>query len=381
LEGTVVGAIFAFIIYRVFGDSRAEVTLPVIVIWLSFCAFFRNGARHGYAAVVAGFTPMVLLLGASSPTIDRAYDRIEKTFIGIGIYLIIDNFVFPVKLEDGVRTATLGAIAAARTFADQSIRGIERLMKEIEFHERQRAQSLRDEGGELDDAAEVIGPALSFPAKETLSDEDFAKSQENIKLAGGSLSTVQQFVTTGEILLKLAVHEPAIVSKPFPIAEYGVLFGGLQEFCNKGSSLLLAIEGFHAALQTIRLQEDQVLGTILNLSYMARNLCEMQSSVDLALFKAYNALRLLFETGEVGVGFSDICCLSRALEQLLDRVDEQFRIHYTGGVHTNSVVVSVRDLSLPPLLAWQNVFESSCELVKAIAGLGNSISLVRDSEV
>jgi hypothetical protein len=40
-----------------------EISAPILVIWIGICAFFRDGPRHGYAALVAGFTPIVLFLG------------------------------------------------------------------------------------------------------------------------------------------------------------------------------------------------------------------------------------------------------------------------------------------------------------------------------
>jgi hypothetical protein len=366
LEGTVIGAIFSFFIFRLLGNA-IEVTYPSIVIWLSICAFFRNGARHGYAAVVAAFTPMVLLLAQQSPSLDRAYDRIEKTFIGVAIYLAIDNLVLPVALKDGIRAATLNALATARTFTDQSIQGVNALMKEI--HERQRAQSLTSTSS-VSSSASLF---TSAPAP-ALSDADFVKSRQSINNARASLAVFQVAVATAEGLLKLAVHEPAIFTRPFPLSEYTVLFRGFVDFSDKGACLLLAIEGFHRALDMIKEQTEAVFAQIINLSFMARKLCELQSSVDVALQKAFSALRLLFETGEVGVGFFDICSLSRTLEQLLTKVDEHFRQQYRDEATT------FVNLSLLPLLAWQNVFESSCDLVGSIATLGDAISLISDAE-
>ena len=38
-------------------------TWPVLVLWLGVAAFFKEGPRHGYAALVAGFTPIALFYG------------------------------------------------------------------------------------------------------------------------------------------------------------------------------------------------------------------------------------------------------------------------------------------------------------------------------
>ena len=69
LEGTVLGSVYAFFMFSVTQSSFVEgrcpvqVALPVLVGWTFLCAFFREGERHGYAALVAGFTPVVLFLG------------------------------------------------------------------------------------------------------------------------------------------------------------------------------------------------------------------------------------------------------------------------------------------------------------------------------
>ena len=72
LEGTVLGSVYAFFMFSItqssFMDGRCpmHIALPVLVGWTFLCAFFREGERHGYAALVAGFTPVVLFLGGSS---------------------------------------------------------------------------------------------------------------------------------------------------------------------------------------------------------------------------------------------------------------------------------------------------------------------------
>jgi hypothetical protein len=64
---------------------------------------------YRYAAVVAGFTPIVLFLG-NTPAAgvlagqDGAWQRVMNTFIGIGIYLIIDNFIYPNRSDDALRS-------------------------------------------------------------------------------------------------------------------------------------------------------------------------------------------------------------------------------------------------------------------------------------
>jgi Fusaric acid resistance protein-like len=118
LEGTVVGAVYAFTMFQIFGCATSkcgtEISTPVLVIWLAICSFFRDGPRHGYAAIVAGFTPIVLFLGNTPSTADGAWMRVEMTFIGIGIYLLIDNLILPNRTDVALRAGVLKSIEETR---------------------------------------------------------------------------------------------------------------------------------------------------------------------------------------------------------------------------------------------------------------------------
>ena len=118
LEGTVVGAVYAFTVYQIFGcgtnKCESNISTPVLVFWLALCSFFRDGPRHGYAAIVAGFTPIVLFLGNTPSTAAGAWERVELTFTGIGIYLVIDNFIFPNRTDVALRAGVLKSIAVTR---------------------------------------------------------------------------------------------------------------------------------------------------------------------------------------------------------------------------------------------------------------------------
>ena len=118
LEGTVIGAVYSFTMYSIFGCGKSkcgiEISTPVLIIWLAFCAFFRDGPRHGYAAIVAGFTPIVLFLGNTPSTAAGAWQRVEETWIGVGIYLIIDNLILPNRTADALREDVLLCVTETR---------------------------------------------------------------------------------------------------------------------------------------------------------------------------------------------------------------------------------------------------------------------------
>jgi uncharacterized membrane protein YgaE (UPF0421/DUF939 family) len=118
LEGTVIGAVYSFTMYQIFGCEKnkcgLEISTPVLVVWLAFCAFFRDGPRHGYAAIVAGFTPIVLFLGNTPSTAEGAWQRVEETWIGVGVYLLIDNLILPNRTDEALREGVLLCVAETR---------------------------------------------------------------------------------------------------------------------------------------------------------------------------------------------------------------------------------------------------------------------------
>ena len=91
-----------------------DISTPVIVIWLAFCAFFRDGPRHGYSALVAGFTPIVLFLDGTSSTSNGAWQRVEETWIGVGVYLLIDNLIVPNRTDVALRAGVRQSMQEAR---------------------------------------------------------------------------------------------------------------------------------------------------------------------------------------------------------------------------------------------------------------------------
>jgi hypothetical protein len=131
LEGTVIGAIFAVLISQIFTcathvcDERLHV--PALTIWVLVCAFFREGPQHGYAAVVAAFTPVVLLLSTKA-SLPSAWGRIFENFIGIAIYLIIDNVFFPKRTYPAIKTLVLKGIDETRVMISESVNAVEVLI-------------------------------------------------------------------------------------------------------------------------------------------------------------------------------------------------------------------------------------------------------------
>eukprot|EP01039_Chlorochromonas_danica_P007534 gene7533-8332_t len=133
LEGTVVGAMYAVLVYIIFScDSKRcgyWVNIPSMTLWVFVCGCFRDGPMHGYSATVASFTPAVIILGHSNDIIGAAWGRIEETFIGIGIYLIIDNVFFPKRIYPSVKASVLQCIEHTRVVFNECVQGVQYVVK------------------------------------------------------------------------------------------------------------------------------------------------------------------------------------------------------------------------------------------------------------
>ena len=388
LEGTVIGAIFSFIIFQGLGARSYLVTIPALVLWLALCAFFRDGARHGYAAVVAGFTPMVLLLGNTPASLFTAYSRIEKTFFGIVIYLVVDNFVLPVKVESSVKAQVLQSIAASREMFQFAFDCVGLLMHEVN-RQRTRTNSLlshqvnvpviTSRGGSSGSGAGFHpgsgpGPGPGSGAGAEVAAEA-AALQASLRHTVSAKDKLTEALRAANALLALSVHEPEIWSRAFPQAQYAQLIKQLGELSLQGDSLILAIQGLSTALASLRIKEDlQGLSEHLaTFSFMASKLVALAPTVDEALARVHESLNLLYETGAQGAGFGAVCSLSRLIDSLLIKLDEHFRSFYMQDLKN-------ADLDCAFILAWQNVFETCVDTIKALSKVGEAILAVRDVE-
>lgn len=181
LEGTVIGAIYSYIILQSFqcginsyittsssqNDSSQVIDspsicrsdfllIPVIVIWVAICTLFRNGVQHGYSANVASFTPIILLLGTTKTDINNAWGRIQETFIGIFVYLIVDNLIYPNRIYPAMKDSVLKSIKETKIMFTESIQAVEKLLS---FEHLSIALSKRYDNI-LEDSSPLESPSL-----------------------------------------------------------------------------------------------------------------------------------------------------------------------------------------------------------------------------
>lgn len=87
-----------------------------VILWIGFCALFREVDQHGYAAVVSGITSIVLVFGntgTETPEV-TAWERVAMTFLGVFVYLVIDNTIFPSRINETLRNSTADVVVHVR---------------------------------------------------------------------------------------------------------------------------------------------------------------------------------------------------------------------------------------------------------------------------
>eukprot|EP00611_Tribonema_gayanum_P028572 TRINITY_DN737_c0_g1_i3.p1 TRINITY_DN737_c0_g1~~TRINITY_DN737_c0_g1_i3.p1 ORF type:complete len:903 (+),score=232.72 TRINITY_DN737_c0_g1_i3:1173-3881(+) len=125
LLGSVMGAIYAWMLTSfTIGDSvdmlsssikrTAIIGLPP---WIALCCFFRHSPTHGYAAVVAAFTAVLIMVGIFTPAVHQAYSpvvRIQNTIIGVVLYFALDNIIWPARAITALQRHLAGGLGVMR---------------------------------------------------------------------------------------------------------------------------------------------------------------------------------------------------------------------------------------------------------------------------
>ena len=97
LTGTVLGAMWGYVLLILFGDAPFGVVLPLLAAWTALFALVRASPRTAYLGLVAKFTPLIIALDSTRTSDKRlfAYRRIEQNLIGILAFVLIEFVVAP----------------------------------------------------------------------------------------------------------------------------------------------------------------------------------------------------------------------------------------------------------------------------------------------
>eukprot|EP01035_Chromulina_nebulosa_P018818 gene18818-24588_t len=332
--GTVIGSVYAFSMYEAMNCSSyvstnkpttgfscgATNTIPVLLLWLGVCCYFREGPRYGYAALVAGFTPIVLLDGYVPGTSSGAWARVQKTIIG----------------------------SAKRKSMRQLELDVQDIAVDVDMN------SDIDHQLDINTYEKCLEHLLVVDKKW----KQFDLSQK--KLSG---------------MLKLVIYDPEIWHKPFPVQAYNNLNNNFKRLIESVNTLSQATRYLQAAM----LKNDSSINSkssksqLNSYEHMSHRIFTVVIRTTTALNMSREALQRLYHNDLYG-DMTALITLSRYFDLLLNEIDEHFRIY----LQTHPFDPKGIDISI--VLTWQNVFEAECDLIKNISALGVTLHSVRNVE-
>jgi len=265
LEGTVVGAIYSFAVYEVFscnkGNCQVYQIYPAIMFCVGLSSLFREGPRHGYAAVVAAFTPIVLLDQKDATIgLDGAYGRIQETFLGIVIYLFIDNVILPRRMYPVLKSAVLSSILETLHTFTEIVSTIDTVLK----HE-----------GDGADSVSAI----------------FKISHDHLQLVYEHTKSLTASISTQESSLKLVVFEPELWYRTVPTIAYEKLLHCFSAILQSTQTLTSGLRSFCSILKQMDENKESISEQLELYSFMIKDLFSISKQAEVSLNLSYDALR------------------------------------------------------------------------------------------
>eukprot|EP00050_Salpingoeca_kvevrii_P022772 m.131876 g.131876 ORF g.131876 m.131876 type:complete len:1137 (+) comp9821_c0_seq4:164-3574(+) len=121
LIGTVMGAVYAYLVASEITDEIKWIIVPLLAAWVFVSSYVRTSPGFEYAGTVSAFTAAIILLeDYSQSETDIALIRIRQTCVGILIFLVVANLVFPRRASQNARNMVLDALERAQTVAEES---------------------------------------------------------------------------------------------------------------------------------------------------------------------------------------------------------------------------------------------------------------------
>lgn len=377
LEGTVIGTIFSFFVIRIFhcdSEDSCEpyIIFPFIVLWVSFCAMFRDGPRHGYAANVAGIQSVVLLVGSdlTQDGLMTAWGRIEETFIGIALYLAIDNLILPKRTYSDIKASVLRSIDYTRMMFSDSVKAMETLISlqdvQTQFHQLKEDEEKKGECTELL-LNEVMIQRRIRNLFETVSD-DLDKAEVKIH-------ALQKDCLKQQALLLVVPNEPELWYRRFPVKTYTDLLACFQRVYRSAFSLNSGCRALSVVFCQMVRQEEPLHRHLSHFNFVSKHLFMVSSKTQKALSLAHDALSKLYDRTDYNADLSAIVTLQRTCATLMDAVDQHFR-----HVYMRQPAGELAALNPFFLVAWQNVFEAVTSVIQDLSDLGMALHAVRNIE-
>lgn len=372
LEGTVCGAFFSYLIISIFSCYTDETcsystTILILLFWVGLCSCFREGENHGYAAVVSAFTPMIVLLGPSSSLLSGPWLRIQMTFLGIAIWLLVDNCIWPVRSDRVMRNNVIAAISEAKVFLDASVNALH-ILVDVEKGDEEEAKG--PSHAKTDDVAEVA-----------------SIDNTHLEYCTEAMSKLSASVHNQQKSMTLLIHEPQFLNAEFPIRPYARLLNVFKRLLRAGRATNNSLISLQGVLQQMP-RNVIVLHTTL-FTFMNSNVFSLAQKAHVALELASESLSNVYDrspssstptfysnpsSDESQESLTALLTLSRGVVRIQQDINRHVRNVYS---KKGDEIFNLNPLFL---LAWHNVFESVCELMDSLQALGASLYDIRHSE-
>ena len=112
--GTVLGAMWGYLLLILLGDAQFGAVLPLLAAWTALFSLVRASPRTAYLGLVAKFTPFIITLDITRTSNKRlfAYRRIEQNLIGILAFVLIEFLVAPRRASSLLLSALANVMRA-----------------------------------------------------------------------------------------------------------------------------------------------------------------------------------------------------------------------------------------------------------------------------
>lgn len=142
IVGTLIGAMATLFIVQLVNANIAATGI-VVTVWVGLMSYPRSKGASGYWAVVAAFTTAIIVFASVSTEGARQLLelRVLYTVLGIAVYTVVSQIVFPVSARDLAHASTLAAVTAIRTSQRDTIGQLTRFLREEAARARQRLEA------------------------------------------------------------------------------------------------------------------------------------------------------------------------------------------------------------------------------------------------
>ena len=280
LEGTVVGAIYSFAVYEVFSCNKGNCQIyqiyPAIMLCVGLSCLFREGPRHGYAAVVAAFTPIVLLDQKDTTIgLEGTFGRIQETFLGIAVYLFIDNVILPSRMYPILKSAVLNSILETQYAFTEIVSTIDAVL----MHEGSTAAAVAAGDHSLLDSSSSSSAAI------------FKISHDHLQLVSDHTKSLAASISTQESSLRLVAFEPELWYRTVPTMAYEKLLRRFSAILQSTQTLTSGLRSFCSILQQMEENNESISEQLDLYSFMIKDLFSISKQAEVSLNLSYEALQ------------------------------------------------------------------------------------------